>query len=150
MFSNTGPLTLLPYHVSPSPYLYLKCHLPTCLPVWITRKLLIFQSLAKRSFLRESFSNACSIWQTYTCPVLILYLVSTSCVANTSRHHIMHQLRGDETVNMTFRTEVGIRPICGFSKQESGNYLDHSEVWKEGLIGRSKWRWQGGSLSRFS
>lgn len=90
MFSNTGPLTLLPYHVSPSPYLYLKCHLPTCLPVWITRKLLIFQSLAKRSFLRESFSNACSIWQTYTCPVLILYLVSTSFVANTSRHHIMH------------------------------------------------------------
>ena len=92
MFSNTGPLMLLPYRVSPSPYLYLKCHLPTCLPVWITRKLLIFQSLAKRSFLRESFSNACCIWQTYTSPVLILYLVSTSFVANTSRHPIMYHI----------------------------------------------------------
>ena len=92
MFSNTGPLMLLPYHISPSPYVYLKCHLPTCLPVWITRKLLIFQSLAKCSFLRESFSNACCIWQTYTSPVLILYLVSTSFVANTSHHPIMYHI----------------------------------------------------------
>ena len=86
MGRNPGPLTVLPYHISPSPYLCLKCHLPTCLPVWITRKLLVFQSLAKHSFLRESFSNACCIWQTYTSPVLIVYLVSTSSV---EIHHII-------------------------------------------------------------
>lgn len=90
--SNTGPLTLLPYYISPSPYLYLRCHLPICLPGWITRRLLIFQSLAKHSFLRESFSNSCCIWQTYTSPVLILYLVSTSFVANTSQRHIMYHI----------------------------------------------------------
>lgn len=92
MCSNTGPLTLLRYYISPSPYLYLKCHLPICLPGWITRRLLIFQSLAKHSFLRESFSNSCCIWQTYTSPVLILYLVSTSFVANTSQRHIMYHI----------------------------------------------------------
>lgn len=86
MGSNPGPLTLLPYCISPSPYLCLKCHLPTCLPVWITRKLLIFQSLAKHSFLRESFSSACCVWQTYTSPVLMSYLVSTSSV---EIHHII-------------------------------------------------------------